>query len=208
MGADVNHLWPTSVNSPPSPASAAFTAVARVVLARTSEPPCFSVMDMPSVALCLASSGTSRSSYPRALSRGSHARPTADRVADVRAGVPANVMVTGQQTPGSSWYMRYISAARTPCAPARPSCSPHAKPAQPLSRASRISWWYAGWYSARSTRWPNRSCVTRRGGWQLASRAAACQTALPVCSPNAPRCSVAHAPSQACTASTSAGSQV
>ena len=43
MGADMNHLWPVSAYSSP----AAMTA--RVVLARTSLPPCFSVMPMPKV---------------------------------------------------------------------------------------------------------------------------------------------------------------
>ncbi len=41
MGAEQNHLCPVSSHDP-SPAGSA-----RVVLARTSEPPCFSVMPMP-----------------------------------------------------------------------------------------------------------------------------------------------------------------
>lgn len=45
MGADVNHLCPTRVYSPPGPPPA--TGVALVVFARTSDPPCFSVIDMP-----------------------------------------------------------------------------------------------------------------------------------------------------------------
>ena len=43
IGADMNHLWPVSRYSP-SPAGSA-----DVVLARTSVPPCFSVMPMPMV---------------------------------------------------------------------------------------------------------------------------------------------------------------
>src|SRR5256885_7172034 len=46
MGAEKNHLWPRNRYSPPRPP--ACTGMATVVLARTSEPPCFSVMPMPS----------------------------------------------------------------------------------------------------------------------------------------------------------------
>ena len=42
MGAEVNHLCPTSTNSSPVVARAGSTGVATVVFARTSEPPCFS----------------------------------------------------------------------------------------------------------------------------------------------------------------------
>ncbi len=45
IGALQNHLWPVS-RYDPSPAS-----TARVVLARTSDPPCFSVIAMPNRAL-------------------------------------------------------------------------------------------------------------------------------------------------------------
>ena len=43
-GAEQNHLWPVRDHVP-----SAF-GVARVVFARTSEPPCFSVMAMPKIA--------------------------------------------------------------------------------------------------------------------------------------------------------------
>ena len=51
IGALVNHLWPVSRYVPSG------RGTARVVLARTSEPPCFSVIDMPasSPALSLGS---------------------------------------------------------------------------------------------------------------------------------------------------------
>ena len=45
MGAEQNHLWPVIRCSAPAPERP--TGSARVVLARTSEPPCFSVMAMP-----------------------------------------------------------------------------------------------------------------------------------------------------------------
>ena len=45
IGAEQNHLWPTSSYSAPGPPP--FSGVAVVVLARTSEPPCFSVIAIP-----------------------------------------------------------------------------------------------------------------------------------------------------------------
>ena len=45
IGADMNHLWPVSSYSAPGPPP--FTARAIVVLARTSVPPCFSVIPIP-----------------------------------------------------------------------------------------------------------------------------------------------------------------
>ena len=51
----MNHLWPVMRYSPPGPPSPAGSAV--VVLARTSVPPCFSVMPMPMVTPRLAAAG-------------------------------------------------------------------------------------------------------------------------------------------------------
>ena len=50
IGAEQNHLCPVSRQSAPS-------TTARVALARTSEPPCFSVMAMPSVSAAFAPAG-------------------------------------------------------------------------------------------------------------------------------------------------------
>ena len=47
MGAEKNHLWPVRRKRWPQPSLPSGTAC--VVLARTSEPPCFSVMPMPMV---------------------------------------------------------------------------------------------------------------------------------------------------------------
>jgi hypothetical protein len=55
MGADMNHLWPVIRYSAPGPPLPAGTAV--VELARTSVPPCFSVMPMPMVTPRLAEAG-------------------------------------------------------------------------------------------------------------------------------------------------------
>ena len=56
IGAEQNHLWPTSSKAP-SP-----IGVARVLLARTSEPPCFSVIAMPITAPRLAATGATAAS--------------------------------------------------------------------------------------------------------------------------------------------------
>ena len=45
IGAEKNHLWPRIAYARPRPPPS--SGVAAVVLARTSEPPCFSVMPMP-----------------------------------------------------------------------------------------------------------------------------------------------------------------
>ena len=62
MGAEQNHLWPVSRKCSPS-------GTARVVLARTSDPPCFSVMAMPNRAPGL--SAVRSGLYCREYSRGS-----------------------------------------------------------------------------------------------------------------------------------------
>ena len=59
IGAEQNHLWPVISYSAPGPPP--FRGVATVVLARTSEPPCFSVIAIPHSAPLLSGAGTSRS---------------------------------------------------------------------------------------------------------------------------------------------------
>src|SRR4051812_49007521 len=65
IGAEVNHLWPRS-EYVPSP-----FGVASVVPALTSEPPCFSVIDMPAVIPALVAGTFSSGSYDRLVSSGS-----------------------------------------------------------------------------------------------------------------------------------------
>ena len=60
IGAEQNHLWPTSSYSAPGRRRSA--ASPTVVLARTSEPPCFSVIAIPQRAPLLRSAGSERSS--------------------------------------------------------------------------------------------------------------------------------------------------
>ena len=56
--------------SPPGPPP--FSGRATVVLARTSEPPCFSVIPMPASAPGFSVAGRSRGSYSEERMRGSH----------------------------------------------------------------------------------------------------------------------------------------
>ena len=60
IGAEQNHLCPVSRYSPPGPPAP--TGAARVVFARTSEPPCFSVSAMPTRAPAFSATGRSRGS--------------------------------------------------------------------------------------------------------------------------------------------------
>ena len=57
IGAEKNHLWPVIAYSAPGPPP--FSGVAVVVLARTSEPPCFSVIPIPQRAPGLSGAGRS-----------------------------------------------------------------------------------------------------------------------------------------------------
>ena len=60
IGAEQNHLWPVSSYSAPGPPPSIGTAT--VVLARTSEPPCFSVIAIPHRAPALSGAGAERRS--------------------------------------------------------------------------------------------------------------------------------------------------
>ena len=55
IGAEQNHLWPVSSYSAPAPPP--LIGVATVVFARTSEPPCFSVIAMPAIAAPFSAAG-------------------------------------------------------------------------------------------------------------------------------------------------------
>ncbi|MNT20273.1 hypothetical protein D3C72_1555770 [compost metagenome] len=81
---------------------------ARVVLVRTSLPPCFSVMPMPTVIEVLPSSGMSRGSctWAASLSRRSAYSAALRRI----TGMQALVMVVGQVEPDSIWLCMYSEA--------------------------------------------------------------------------------------------------
>mmetsp|Transcript_48672 Transcript_48672/g.155520 ORF Transcript_48672/g.155520 Transcript_48672/m.155520 type:complete len:237 (-) Transcript_48672:96-806(-) len=146
MGAEVNHLCPVSQKASPGPSWPGCTGSARVVLLRTSEPPCFSVIDMPTVAPGLLLSGPSAPLYLQLCILASSSATQPWRSCSGRCcrstGTAPKPMVRGQQAPGSSCVMRCSSAPRMTCAPARPSCSGcHAKAETPASTPSCSSWW-------------------------------------------------------------------
>ncbi len=60
IGAEKNHLWPVISYSAPGPPP--LSGRATVVLARTSEPPCFSVIPIPASAPGFSVAGTLRAS--------------------------------------------------------------------------------------------------------------------------------------------------
>ena len=97
IGAEQNHLCPVRCQACPS-------GSALVALARRSEPPCFSVIAMPSVAAALPATGAGAGSWARAVSRGRHSAESAASASS--AGTAAWVIVMGQQTPGSTWVIR------------------------------------------------------------------------------------------------------
>ncbi|MNH35565.1 hypothetical protein D3C79_962590 [compost metagenome] len=75
-----------------------------MVLARTSVPPCFSVMAMPMVTPVFCSMGRLRGSYSVERIFGSHF--SAISGCRRRAGTLAKVMVSGQPVPASAWLCR------------------------------------------------------------------------------------------------------
>ena len=118
IGAEQNHLWPVSSYSAPGPPRP--SARARVVLARTSEPPCFSVIAMPKSAPVFSAAGRMRGSY---AVRRRCAAPT-------RRPAPAGARSAGTPSRSSRWGSRgrprpatctKKSAARATCAPGRGS---------------------------------------------------------------------------------------
>ena len=98
IGADMNHLWPVSFQKPLPVRSA------RLVLARTSVPPCFSVMPMPSVSPVLSAGALCEGSYLRLMTRGAHSRNSVGLA--ITAASEALVMVIGHRCPVSSSDIR------------------------------------------------------------------------------------------------------
>ncbi len=157
IGAEQNHLCPVSRYSP-----AASSGFAAVVFARTSLPPCFSVIPMPNSTPPFCAAGRSPSSYTCEVSRGSHSAASSGSVRS--AGTAAWVIETGQPCPASACDHTKNPAARRRCPAGRPHASVSPAPtAWPSSRCQ------AGWNSTSSIRWPYRSCVRSFGGFSFAS---------------------------------------
>ncbi len=95
MGAEQNHFAPWSSYSPAWP-----TGSARVVLARTSEPPCRSVMAIPESAPAFSVTGAAAGSYSNEVRRGSHSAWIDG--SRRRAGMAAYVIDSGHPNPCSA----------------------------------------------------------------------------------------------------------
>src|SRR5437763_5959380 len=109
IGAEQNHLWPVISYAPPPAGSA------RVVLARTSEPPCFSVMAIPHSAPAFSHAGTNRRSYVLDRNLGSHSAASSGLARS--AGIAAYVIEMGHPNPPSAWVRVKNAAARATWAP-------------------------------------------------------------------------------------------
>jgi hypothetical protein len=158
-GTEKNHLWPTmrQAPSPSAPkrslASPGSIGSARVVLARTSLPPCFSVMPMPTSAPRFCDTGSERGSYSFDRIFGSQAAASAGTRR--RAGTEAKVIVTGHWAPFSTWPNSRYCAARATWAPGRASTQGAEWAPDRIRRD--IKRCQAGWNSTSSIRLPMRS---------------------------------------------------
>ena len=100
IGAEQNHLWPVSSYSAPGPPP--FSGVATVVLARTSEPPCFSVIAIPqSAPALLGRRDEPPPSYSSERKRGSHSAATSG--CGAAPGPPSRSSRSGSRRPASAW---------------------------------------------------------------------------------------------------------
>ena len=193
IGALQNHLCPVSRNSRPHAPSSPVGS-ARVVFARTSDPPCFSVIAMPTSAEPFAvrprgdAPGATAPEPPRparARTRGSAAAASIRREARMpRARAPAPPRASS--TPGRHARARPARTGRTSrrgrrSHPARdpptPTCARRRRRPPPMMR------WYASSYSTSSTRSPHRSCVRSTGGCVFARSASRWNAAEPTCAP-------------------------
>src|SRR5690606_24525732 len=95
IGAEQNHLWPRSTYSPSTP-----VGVASVTFARTSDPPCFSVIPIPASSPDLSAGGVRPKSYVVAASPGTHSFACSSSTRS--AGTAAYVIDSGQPLPGST----------------------------------------------------------------------------------------------------------
>ncbi len=199
IGAEVNHLCPKSSYSPSTD-----VATADVTLARTSEPPCFSVMPMPASAPALSATGRTPKSYVVDASFGVHSLASASSTR--RAGTAAYVMEIGHPCPGSVCDQAMKPAARRTWACGSSEVQGVAPSPKPTPRS--ISQCHDGWKRTSSTRLPNRSKPTSSGWWRFASIPCSRPSSLPARRPRGERSEATVAEACRVTASTSAMSEV
>ncbi len=145
IGAEVNHLWPCRVYSP-----SAADGRASVTFARTSDPPCFSVIPMPASAPRFSASGRRPGSYVVDASSGVHSFAIASSTRS--AGMAAYVIEIGQPCPGSVCDQAMKPAARRTCACGDSDSQGAA--ARPCPTARSISQCHDGWKATSSIRFP------------------------------------------------------
>ena len=187
IGALQNHLCPVSANSRPHPSSPPVGS-ARVVFARTSEPPCFSVIAMPTSAEAfggrvapraagrVSRPSSRRGSYSRLSSRGIQSSRSPD-AASSSVGTAACVIDTGHACPGSTCAKRKNAAARSTFAPGPGEA--HADVCAPAATAALMMRWYASSYSTSSMRLPQWSCACSTGECVFAFSASCWNAAEP-----------------------------
>src|SRR5258708_30370342 len=107
MGAEMNHLWPVIRYSLEDTGQ---MVAARVVLARTSDPPCFSVIPMPSSTPDFSGAGAKRGSYWEERILGSHSRTRSGSARS--AAMQEKVMEIGHVCPASFCAVNMSKAAR------------------------------------------------------------------------------------------------
>ena len=139
-GAEQNHLCPRRAYMPAPasvPAPPTVTGSAVVVLARTSEPPCFSVMAMPNSTPDLVAGSRSSGSYTVDSSAVSHSAASSGLIRN--DGTTACVIDSGQPCPASICETSMNPAARSTFAPSPGSA--HADVCSPLdTEYSMIRW--------------------------------------------------------------------
>ena len=158
------------------------TAVARVELARTSEPPCFSVMPMPAMAPRLPATGR----RTEVVLPGGQLRrlPSRRGLGFARRQAPAAyVMDTGHRCPASTWDHTMNPAARRTWARVRAG-SVHGLAVSPLATAASVgAWCQEGWNSTSSIRSPVGAWVRSTGGWDAGPLARLLGLGRPASSP-------------------------
>src|SRR5713226_551317 len=110
IGPEQNHLCPVMRNSLDWPRRSA-----RVVLARTSEPPCFSVIPIPTNTPDFSPAGRNRGSYFGERIRDSHCAVNSG--SHRSAAIEEKVIETGHVWPNSFWASNMNSPARATLAP-------------------------------------------------------------------------------------------
>ena len=191
MGALQNHLCPVSEYSAPGPGAP--RGIARVVLARTSDPPCFSVIAIPKMALPFSPardvSGRRTFARKRVDPKGARARVDGARPARQRASSKS-----GSRDPRRPDSVirrpagaRHVRAGTTRTPRRRVQSVRDRNLHQPMVGRDNVQ-------TLSSMRFPKRSKARNSGGKRLASKPHAIASALPARRPSSESCELAQSP--------------